>query len=264
MASGTLIAVFRSFITPPLSLLLLFGIAYALKSKYPRLAKKLSLSVLFIFVVISTNAGAWLLVYPLEHLEQALLDTKNTGAQAIVILTAGSLEHSPEYGGKAIPDYIGLGRMRYAAKLYRDTALPILVTGGFGSKAPARDSLASAMANALQYEFAIPVRWQEDQASNTYENAQFSARILRQAGINRVLLVTDAMHMRRAKFAFDQTGLVVIPAPTLFFSSSDFGLLSFIPGVEGLRRSHYAMHEWLGLLQYRLFHTNAHVQTQSP
>ncbi|AZP13027.1 YdcF family protein [Undibacterium parvum] len=260
MGSGTLIAVFRSLITPPLSLLLLFAIAYAVRNTRPRLAKTLSLSLVSIFLLISTNAGAWLLVYPLEHLERALPDTKNTGAQAIVILSAGSLEHSPEYGGQAIPDYIGLGRIRYAAKLYRDTALPILVSGGFGSKSPAKDSLASAMASALQYEFAIPVLWQEDQARNTYENAQFSARILQQAGITRVLLVTDAMHMRRAKFAFDQTGLVAIPAPTLFFSSSDFGLLSFIPGVEGLRRSNYAMHEWLGLIQYWLFHTKSRPQ----
>jgi uncharacterized SAM-binding protein YcdF (DUF218 family) len=264
MDNGTLIAVFRRLITPPLSLLLLLAVAYALKNKWPRAAKTLSLNILFIFLIISTNAGAWLLVYPLEHLERALLDSKNTGAQAIVILTAGSLEHSPEYDGKAIPDYIGLGRVRYAAKLYRDTALPILVTGGFGSKSPVKESLASAMASTLQYEFAIPVLWQEDQATNTYENAQFSARILQQAGITRVLLVTDAMHMRRAKFAFDQTGLVAIPAPTLFFSSSDFGLLSFIPSVEGLRRSNYAMHEWLGLLQYQLFRANAHAQTQLP
>lgn len=261
MDHGTLIAVFRSLITPPLCFLLLFAIGYLLKNRLPRFSLALRASALLILLLLSTNAGAWLLVYPLEHLEHPLLDTQNTGAQAIVILTSGSLEHSPEYGNKTIPDYIALGRMRYAARLYRDTALPILVTGGFGSAT--QDTLARAMADALQYEFAIPVKWQEDQAKNTYENAEFSARILQQAGVRRILLVTDAMHMRRAKFAFDQTGLVVVPAPTLFFSRSDFGLLSFIPGAEGLRRSHYAIYEWLGLLQYRLFHARAQTQDQA-
>ena len=252
MTSATLIAIFRTLIIPPVSLLTLALIGYLIKSWYPRLGRTISSSALLILLLVSTNVGAWLLVAPLEDLEKPLISAKNTGAQAIVVLSAGTLENNPEYGNKAIPDYIALGRIRYAAKLYRETNLPILVSGGLGNKSLHLDSLATGMAQALTNEFAIPVRWQEDQSQNTRENAEFSANILKQAGIKHILLVTDAMHMRRAKFAFDQTGLEVTCAPTVFFSRGGLSVFSLLPSVEGLRRSQYAMHEWMGLIWYRL------------
>lgn len=252
MSSVALIALFRTLLIPPVGLLTLALIGYVVKNWHPRLGRAISNGTLLILLLMSTNVGAWLLLTPLEDLEPPLTSTKGTGAQAIVVLSAGTLENNPEYGNKAIPDYIALARIRYAAKLYRDTGLPILVSGGLGDKARHLDALAAGMAQALNDEFAIPVRWQEDQSKNTRENAEFSARLLKQDGIAHILLVTDAMHMRRAKFAFEQTGIKVTSAPTLFFSYSDLSVLSFLPSVEGLRRSQYATHEWLGLIWYRL------------
>lgn len=252
MTSGMLMAVLRTLIIPPVSLLILFAIGQLIKTRHPRTGKTISLGAMVILLALSTCAGAWLLVSPLENLEKPLLATKTSGAQAIVVLSAGALQTNPEYDNKAIPDYIALGRIRYAAKLYRDTGLPILVTGGTVGKASDNDTLALGMARVLEYEFAIPVRWHEDKSKNTRENADFSAQILKQAGITHILLVTDAMHMRRAKLVFEQAGLKVSSAPTLFFSRDELGLFSYLPSAEGLRRSHYAMYEWLGLVWYRM------------
>lgn len=245
-------AVFRTLIIPPVSLLILFVFGHLIKTRYPKIGRTVSNGAMLILLVISTSAGAWLLVAPLENLEKPLVVTTTTGAQAIVVLSAGSLQNNPEYDNKAIPDYIALGRIRYAAKLYRDTGLPILVTGGKVGKANDQDSLALGMARALEYEFAIPVKWHEDLSKNTRENAEFSALILKKTGVKHILLVTDAMHMRRAKFVFEQAGLQVTSAPTLFFSNDELGLFSYLPSAEGLRRSHYAMYEWLGLAWYQM------------
>jgi uncharacterized SAM-binding protein YcdF (DUF218 family) len=252
MTSVMLMAIIRTLILPPVSLLILFAIGLGIKFWHPKIGKAISNTSLIILLILSTCAGAWLLVAPLENLESPLLATKNTGAQAIVVLSAGSLASNPEYEDKAIPDYIALGRIRYAAKLYRDTALPILVTGGSGSKNRGNDSFALSMARVFEYEFGIPVKWHEDQSTNTRENANFSAQILKKDGITHILLVTDAMHMRRAKLVFEQAGLRVTSAPTLFFSRDEIGLFSYLPSAEGLRRSHYAMYEWLGLAWYWL------------
>ena len=243
-------AVVRTLILPPVSLLILYAVGRIIKFWYPKTGKIISASSLIILLMLSTCAGAWLLVTPLENLEKPLLATKNTGAQAIVVLSAGSLAVNPEYDNKAIPDYVALGRIRYAAKLYRDTGLPILASGGLGSKSVDHDSFGLSMARVFEYEFAIPVKWHEDQSSNTRENADFSAKILKRDGVTHILLVTDAMHMRRAKLVFEQAGLRVTCAPTLFFSRDEIGLFSYLPSAEGLRRSHYAMYEWLGLLWY--------------
>lgn len=250
MTSAMLMAVLRSLILPPVSLLLLFALGRWIQSWHPRTGKIISNSSLVLLLLLSTCAGAWLLVTPLENLEKPLIATTQTGAQAIVVLSAGSLASNPEYDNTAIPDYIALGRIRYGAKLYRDTGLPILVTGGSGSKNIAHDSFAMSMARVFEYEFKIPVKWHEDQSSNTRENADYSAQILKKDGVTHILLVTDAMHMRRAKLVFEQAGLRVTSAPTLFFSRDEIGLFSYLPSAEGLRRSHYAMYEWLGLVWY--------------
>jgi len=229
MSSLSLIEILRSLIIPPFNLLLLFLLGSLIGVWKPRTGKILRNSAWIILLVISSTLGSSVLVWPLEQLEPVLSSSKNTGAQAIVVLSAGRMEHNPEYDNQSIPDYIALGRIRYAAKLYRDTGLPILVSGGLNDKATKTDTLAQEMARVLEYEFAIPVKWQEGSSSNTWENAQNSAIILKKAGIRHVLLVTDAMHMRRAKYAFEQAGIKVSAAPTLFFRRMALVCIVFYP-----------------------------------
>ena len=76
--------------------------------------------------------------------------------------------------------------------------------------------------------------------------------MLQASGINRILLVTDAMHMARAEPMFRATGLEVVAAPTMFFRMRHFDLDGFLPDAEGMRRSYYASYEWIGILWYRL------------
>ena len=111
---------------------------------------------------------------------------------------------------------------------------------------------ASVMARSLKEDFKVPVQWVEDGAENTLQNARLSALKLKQAKISRVLLVTDALHMQRASLIFHQAGLAVVPAPTAFRSTRPASLADFIPNAHELRYSHYALHEWMGLLWYQL------------
>ncbi|MDB5795723.1 MAG: hypothetical protein JWR25_2102 [Noviherbaspirillum sp.] len=194
-----------------------------------------------------------LLVRPLERFAPALTSPTGTGARAIVVLAAGRISGAPEYDMTDIPDLIALPRLRYAAKLHNETALPILVSGG-GSRYG--EPLAIGMARALNDEFATPVRWIEGESFNTAENAELSARILHAERIRRILLVTDAMHMPRAVMAFARAGFEVAPAPTIFFSNREFEAIHLIPSVEGLRRSHYAVYEWLGIIWYFMQYRN--------
>jgi uncharacterized SAM-binding protein YcdF (DUF218 family) len=214
---------------------------------WPRVGRSLATAALVLLLLLSVPAVARLFIYPLERFAPALASPYNTGAEAIVVLAAGRMINAPEYGGKDVPDYIALPRLRYAARLHHETGLPILVSGGGGT-----EPLSVGMARALENDFKAPVSWIEWRSSNTAENAQFSTRILRNEGVNRILLVTDAMHMPRAAMAFASRGVEVIPAPTVFFSSGQLRPLHFIPSAEGLRRSHYAIYEWMGLIWYRL------------
>jgi uncharacterized SAM-binding protein YcdF (DUF218 family) len=250
-ASLTVSDIVRTLALPPLSLLLLVAVGLILQRWRPRLGRAMVTVALVTLYILCTNMGAILLMHPLENMSTPLSSSRDTGAQAIVVLAAGQLENAPEYGGKDIPDYIALARLRYAAKLQHETGLPILVSGGNAPKNAGRESKAESMASALRDDFVTPVRWIEGNSENTAENAIFSEKILRQHGVRRVLLVTDAMHLPRAKLAFTQTGLEVIAAPTMFFGAGSIELLDFLPSAEGIRRSRYAIYEWLGIIWYR-------------
>ncbi|WP_050465036.1 YdcF family protein [Herbaspirillum autotrophicum] len=233
----------------PLNLILPCALGLLLRPRWPRTGLSLSAAALALLVIFSTNAGAWLLIQPLEQ-QHAALRTTDHQAQAIVVLSGARTANAPEYDNHDIPGAMTLIRLQYGARLHRLTQLPLLVSGG----KPGGETEAEAllMARYLEQELATPVRWQEDKSNNTAENAALSAAILRQAGVTHILLVTDAIHMPRAVRVFRQTGIEVTPAPTHFLSRKPWSLMDFLPGGEGLRRSNYALHEWLGLLWYKL------------
>lgn len=242
----------RTLILPPASLFLLAAIGWLIHFWWPRAGRAIAVAALGTLVVLCTGYGARTLVRPLERMNAPLAATAGTGAQAIVVLSAGRVADAPEYGGEDIPDMLALTRLRYAARLHRETGLPILVSGGNVSPRPDVTPQAEAMARALRDDFRTPVRWLESTSKDTAENAQHSARILRQDGIGRILLVTDAMHMPRAQRAFAANGLEVVPAPTHFLGESHGASRLLIPNAESLRRSQYAIHEWIGMAWYRV------------
>lgn len=243
-------AVPRNLILPPASLFLLIAIGLLLRLRWRRAGGIVAGSALALLAFLSSNAGASFLVAPLDAMTTPLLAPERAGAQAIVVLAAGRLQAAPEYGGRDIPDYIALGRLRYAAHLHRRTGLPILVSGG--DPRHGEYTHADAMATALREDFGVPVRWVEKRSRNTAENAAFSAAMLGPEKVGHVLLVTDAMHMARARTVFQRSGLQVTDAPTMFFGDQARGAGAWVPSAEGLRRSWYASYELNGIAWYRL------------
>ena len=140
-------------------------------------------------------------------------DAEVPAAGVIVVLGAGSYRDPPEYEGSDTVGRLTLERLRYAASLHRRSGLPLLVTGG--GTLPGTPAEAAAMALSLEDDFGIGVRFVEDRSRNTAENAANSARMLSEAGISRIVLVTHAVHMARAVRAFEGQGLEVVPAPTV-------------------------------------------------
>lgn len=244
-----------ALLLPPLNLIVPAAIGFMLRSRWPRVGALLCLGSLAALVIFSTPAGARLLIAPLERLAPPLVSPATSGAQAIVVLGGGRIPDAPEYDGRDMPSLEALGRVRYGARLHRATGLPLMVTGGMPDGATEPE--AELMARALREDFAVAVKWVESEANNTAQNAQFSARILKQAGVRHILLVTDAVHMPRAQIIFERQGLQVVPAPTTFMARGSLAFMDFVPSGRGLARSHYGLHEWIGLAWYQLRYRNA-------
>jgi uncharacterized SAM-binding protein YcdF (DUF218 family) len=227
----------RSVILPPAGPLLLAFIGLLLLKRRAALARTLlvlGVGSLWLLStpVVSDALTALVEQYPALDLRRAVQ------AQAIVILGGGGQRTwAPEYQGPAAEPLL-LERLSYGAYLAHATGLPILITG-YRTEAP-------AMRATLQRNFGIDPRWVDDQAFDTFGNARNSSQILKAAGIQRVLLVTRATHMRRSVHEFTDAGIEVIPAPVGVLASRDKGVMRFIPGPDALMRSHMAIYELLG------------------
>jgi uncharacterized SAM-binding protein YcdF (DUF218 family) len=72
-------------------------------------------------------------------------------------------------------------------------------------------------------------------------------------GVNRIVLVTSAWHMPRSVWCFESHGFEVIPAPVDYLTEQEaYDLRSYLPRWTTLSDSGQALHEYLGLLWYRL------------
>ena len=241
---------FAALLLPP-TVFVVLGISGLLLARcYFYIGRSLIVLSIALLLALSTDTGSAWLIRSLEQQSVELTATKKNKSQAIVVLGGGRARVASSQGDYDQVGPITLMRLRAAAGLQRQTHLPLLVSGG----APdgAGESEAVLMARSLKEDFGIEARWIESDSINTYQNATLSAQLLRKENIQQIFLVTDAIHMPRAQWAFEQTGLRVAPVPSQFVGSNDYQHSSFIPNAQSLKYSHYAIHEWLGLLVYRL------------
>ena len=170
--------------------------------------------------------------------------------QAIVILGAGVYPHDASQP-EDLPNQGTFLRSSYGAWLYRNwRPLPIVVSGG---SSDTKDVPPSAIMGRILEQSGVPspAIWRESRSRTTYENALYSAALLRARGINRVVLVTEAYHMLRAEAAFRRQGLAVIPTPCCYRTLQFHGRWAdFMPQPSAVQHNEDCLHEWLGLVWY--------------
>jgi len=92
----------------------------------------------------------------------------------------------------------------------------------------------------------------ESRSRNTEENAVFSKELVQPKPGERWLLVTSAQHMPRAVGCFRRVGFAVEAYPVAWHTGKRVGLSPADVVSHGLGQLDSAVHEWLGLVVYRL------------
>lgn len=248
----------------PLTLACLLLISVLLTRRWPRWGRVGVLLALMILWIAGNHWVANGLARSLEWRYPSLQSIPEAGA--IVLLGGGTMLDEPP---RPIVEINSAGdRIIYAAWLYNQGAADkIITTGGriswLTNGSAADTGPAHAMTELLEM-LGVPreVIYVETESLNTFDNARFSKRILEQMGVEKILLVTSALHMPRAVRLFEAQDLEVIPAPVDYSTSeSDLTLsgiswqsflLRLFPGVDDLSLTTRAMKEYLGLLYYQL------------
>lgn len=219
--------------------------------------------VLLAFIVLMTAGNVRVSNSLITSLERQYLPSENLPtAEAIVVLGGATRNNESP---RIMPDMSDRGdRLLYAVKLYQDGAAPlILLTGGriqwFGGESSEAESMATIMEVMGVPRDAILL---ESRSLNTYENAVYTKEILERRNINRILLVTSAVHMPRSLAIFQKQGVDAIPAPTDFLVSDrnfiasslskESRILSLFPDTESLDRTTQVIKEYIGTFIYRL------------
>lgn len=245
-------------LVPPALPLLIVLAGLLTAGRRPRLGRSVAWFGLVLALLLSSGIGAWRLTTWAEAGVQAQTAESLRAAlagsdppQAIVILGGGARAPERERPHPQIVRPLTLERLVHGAWVARTTGLPVLVAGG-----PPRDGMdseAAIMKRTLEESLATPVRWTEERSRSTAGNARLSAEILREEGIGRIVLVTQAYHMPRAIASFERFGLSVLPAPHGFAGEAlEWSWLSLLPTGTSVEVAYRASHELLGRLWYRL------------
>lgn len=135
----------------------------------------------------------------------------------------------------------------HAARLYHAGKAKVLLLSG-GSVRTGDGSEADAMRRVL-LDLGVPDQalWLEDASVNTASNAEHTVALLQSPHIDSILLVTSALHMPRARIAFERAGVNVSPAPTDFeVIPMPLDLRQVLPDASALNGSARAMKEFVG------------------
>jgi uncharacterized SAM-binding protein YcdF (DUF218 family) len=182
-------------------------------------------------------------IYPLGgYLARPLmLEHSTENAQAILVLASGATK-TGEF------QLSGIQRVTHGVNLLKAGRAPHLYisTGYSKEDGHLEYGWVASYTRLLGLDPASFTIFVSPEITTTFTEAAYARKELAAKNINRILLVTSGAHIYRSRLTFIKSGFEVLPAPShnqinVFYSSENH--LTLLRG---------ALHEWLGLIYYRL------------
>jgi uncharacterized SAM-binding protein YcdF (DUF218 family) len=246
----------------PMGLVFLLVIAALLLRKYKRIQ---TAALVLILLILLIGGNRWLSVYLARSLEWQYLPLQTVPqADAIVVLGGGT--DSEQFPRPMVETNSAGDRVIYAGKLYKDGKAPhILLSGGNITWLYGRTTTPAEDMAAILDLMDVPrdAMWLQQKSQNTYEDALYSSQMLKEKGIQRVILVTSSQHMPRSVALFKHQGIDVIPAPVdysvtqaswdnLFSPDIQTFLVNMMPNVSSISLTTSILKEYIGMWVYHL------------
>jgi len=173
-------------------------------------------------------------------------------AQAIVVLGGNTASNRPNWF-ESYDRAKTVARVDTAAQLYLARRAPLVIVSG--AALDGNVSEAQIMANQLRQQ-GVPAEAiiQEAESFTTYENALYTARLLKEENLDQVLLVTSSLHMPRAMGVFrkQQVDAIAASSPPQIVVPEDPSFSFWQPSSRVLSASRSVVKEYVGMLVYWL------------
>jgi len=242
------------FFAVPSNVLISIGIIglVLLCTRFRRLASWLIVTSLMLIVFVGFSPLGRIVMLPLEQ-RFPLWDASGRPPDGIVVL-GGAISPEISLARRAVTLNDAAERITVTAELaLRYPNARIIFSGGTGSLFGGELEAPVAVKEFEALGVAHDRITAEEQSRNTIENAVFSRLLAQPKPGERWLLVTSAFHMPRSIAAFRAAGFPVEACPVDWRTRGPNDVRRpFTSFTEGLIMTDIAVHEWVGLLAYRL------------
>jgi len=236
-------------IMPVSQLIILLLLSLVLKKRKAKLCGVAALILLIFYTnpyIINTLYGVW----EIPQVKYKSLNKYDVG----IVLTGITDPKKLPADRVHFPD--SPDRLLKAIDLYKMGLIEkILITGGTGSiiNPFAKEGILLKKV-AVQYGVDTSDIILESESRNTYENAKFTAQILKQdQSITSYLLITSAFHMRRSLLCFESQGMNPTPfSVDAQYTSNIHWFYAIRPGTHALQMWDIILKEMLGIIAYRI------------
>jgi uncharacterized SAM-binding protein YcdF (DUF218 family) len=251
--------VVKSFATPIVwvLLLLVLGLVLARKGQRERLftvGRLLLLTGTMLLLALSLSPVANSLTYPLES-QYRSPPVEALDRLDVVVVLGGGTHPSGHLRQEAELSKVSYPRFYHGVRIFQQNHANVLAFCGGPSREGAESEGETMRAMALSLGVPEDRIVAEDTSRNTFENIANLARLLPTGQGRRIGLVTAASHMWRSHRVFQRQfpSDAIIPIPVYYtYDTASTFIGNFVPSVSNLEKSSVALHEWIGLVWYKL------------
>ncbi|MBP9563040.1 MAG: YdcF family protein [Acetoanaerobium sp.] len=241
------------FLSPMLMIVILMFLALFVKRLTNRFVKTWLIIVCIFTYFLAIEPVKDMFVQNLEKKYTPVTVADLKKGDFYVLLGGGIYDKAPSsLGRRGIPSEIAMGRLVELVRLYRVEPKKIVVSGGIVISGEVSESEIYK-----NYLIDLGVKAEdiitEGNSKTTAENAKFTSELAKKMNYKKVIVVTSATHMNRAKKSFEKLGLEVIPAPGAYISDYEkYDITSWMPKVSNIEMIYRALWEYVGVVYYKL------------
>lgn len=238
------------FLLPPgifILLLFLAALFFFIRKRFrPAFVSLFLCLVIWIFSIVPTAD------FLARGLESGYSIPDKPRADVIVLLGGGVIEDVQDISGTGAPLLELNTRIIAAVRLHRMLGTPIIISGG---KVFNNHPETVVVKRFLTDLGVAPSKiYSESESNDTLENALNTKIVLDKYGFKKPLILTTAMHMRRAELSFRLAGINAKPYPVGFktFENRKYRWHSFLPDAGNMHNISKAIHEYIGYWFYKI------------